>query len=86
MKINPFAVMQEEFDHTGIVFNPDNNRVLTLNKSGVVLWKAFENGCSLDEAAALLVEKFDGVDTASARLDAEKFAAELCQRSLLSME
>ncbi|MBE6366340.1 MAG: PqqD family protein [Lentisphaerae bacterium] len=86
MKVNPFAVMQEEFDHTGIVFNPDNNRVLTLNKSGVVLWKAFEENCTLDEAAALLVERFDGVTLEDARRDAETFAACLVEKSLLSMD
>jgi len=75
MKINPFAVMQEEVDHTGIVFNPDNNRVMTLNKSGVVLWKAFENNLSIAEAAALLVENFDGITLPDAQRDAEKFAA-----------
>ena len=86
MKINPFAVMQEEFDHTGIVFNPDNNKVLTLNKSGVVLWKAFEQGASPDDAAQLIVEKFDGVSLEDARRDAENFAAVLCGKNLLSME
>ena len=86
MKINPFAVMQEEFDHTGIVFNPDNNRVLTLNQSGVVLWKAFEKNCSIEDAAALLVENFDGIELDQARRDAEKFAQELSERALLSLE
>ncbi|MBE6379854.1 MAG: PqqD family protein [Lentisphaerae bacterium] len=86
MKINPFAVMQEEVDHTGIVFNPDNNRVMTLNKSGVVLWKAFENNLSIAEAAALLVENFDGITLPDAQRDAEKFAAVLCEKNLLSME
>lgn len=86
MKINPFAVMQEEVDHTGIVFNPDNNRVLTLNKSAVVLWKAFAQGCSVEEAAAQLVEKFANIDYDQARNDAEKFAGVLVEKSLLSME
>ena len=85
MKINPFAVMQEEFDHTGIVFNPDNNKVLTLNKSAVVLWKAFEKGLSLDEAAALVVEAFE-VELEQARSDAGKFAELLREKNLLSMD
>lgn len=86
MKINPFAVMQEEFDHTGTVFNPDSNRVMTLNQSAVVLWKAFEKGYSPDEAAALLVENFAGIELSDARRDAEAFAAVLREKSLLSEE
>ena len=86
MKLNPFALMQEEFDHTGIVFNPDCNKVMTLNASGVVLWKAFEGGADFDEAAALLVDNFDGIDLAQARKDAEAFAAILCEKSLASMD
>ena len=85
MKINPFALMQEEFDHTGIVFNPDNNKVMTLNKSAVVLWKAFEKGLSLDEAAMLVVEAFE-VEFEQARSDAGKFAELLCEKNLLSMD
>ena len=85
MKINPFALMQEEFDHTGIVFNPDNNKVMTLNKSAVVLWKAFDKGLSPDEAAMLLVDAFD-VEIEQARNDAANFAALLCEKNLLSMD
>lgn len=85
MTINPFAVMQEEFDHTGIVFNPDNNRVLTLNKSGVVLWKAFEKGLTAEQAAQELVEVFD-VNADTALEDTRKFVGILCSKGLLSME
>ena len=85
MTINPFAVMQEEFDNTGMVFNPDNNKVLSLNAAGVVLWKAFERGCSIDEAAQKLTEEFE-VDIASARQDAGEFAEVLRSKGLLRQE
>ncbi|MBO5689369.1 MAG: PqqD family protein [Lentisphaeria bacterium] len=85
MTINPFAVMQEEFDHSGIVFNPDHNRVMTLNPSGVTLWKAFEKGMSVEQAALELEKEFD-VDSATARKDARAFAETLCAKGLLNME
>ena len=85
MTLNPFAVMQEEVDHTGIVFNPDNNRVLALNKSGVVLWKAFEKGLSLEQAAQELTDVFE-VDDDTALRDTQVFADTLCSKGLLSME
>ena len=85
MTINPFAVMQEEFDQTGIVFNPDNNRVMTLNQTGVVLWKAFAEGLSIGQAAERLTGNFE-VSSEKALLDTERFAQILCEKGLLSME
>lgn len=85
MTINPFAIMQEEFDHTGIVFNPDSNKVMTLNASGVELWKAFEKNHSIEEAALMLTEKFE-VNIDTARRDAEAFAKILVEKGLLSLE
>jgi hypothetical protein len=86
MKINPFAVMQEEFDHTGIVFNPDNDQVMMLNRSGVELWRAFEKGCSIEAAVELLVEKFESVTPEQARQDVEVFVRQLQKESLLELE
>lgn len=85
MTINPFAVMQEEFDHTGIVFNPDNNRIMTLNKTGVELWKAFDEGLSIAQAADRLIAKFE-VSSEDALRDTEKFAQILCEKGLLNLE
>ena len=85
MTINPFAVMQEEFDNTGIVFTPDNNRIMTLNKTGVVLWHAFAEGLTTLQAAERLAEKFE-VSSEDALRDTEKFAQILCEKGLLSME
>ena len=38
MKLNPFAMMREEFDGTGIVFDPDRNKAISLNRTGVIVW------------------------------------------------
>ncbi len=84
MKLNPFAVMKEEFDGNGIVFNPDRNQVMTLNPAGVVLWQAFARGASDAEAARMLADNFDGVDEAQALRDIAKFKAELSARALLA--
>jgi len=86
MKINPFAVMQEEFDHTGIVFNPDNNQVMMLNRSGVELFRAFEKGCTVEEAVQILLDKFEGVTVEQAQTDVEAFVAQLKAESLLEKE
>lgn len=84
MKINPLVIMREEPDHTGMVFNPDTNKILTLNSTGVALWKAFAADASLEEAANVIVEKFSGIELEQARLDAANFANTLREKGLLS--
>ena len=42
MILNPFATMAEQFDGTGLVFNPETNAAMSLNKTGVFLWKELE--------------------------------------------
>lgn len=86
MKLNPFAVMREEFDGSGVVFDPDNNKVMALNATGVVLWKAFAEGVTPPNAAWTLMENFRGVTLEQAQQDTRKFIDQLMERSLLSEE
>ena len=44
MKLNPFAMMREEFDGTGIVFDPDRNKAISLNRTGVIVWNVLAKG------------------------------------------
>lgn len=86
MKLNPFAIMSEQFDGTGLVFNPESNAAMTLNKTGVYLWKRLSAG---DGEAALvrgIMEKYQGVTETQAEADVKAFLAELKTKSLLSEE
>ena len=84
MKLNPFAVMAEQFDGTGLVFNPESNSAVSLNKTGVYLWNRLKEGS--DEAGLIsgLLETYDGVTKAKAASDVKTFLAGLRGRSLLS--
>lgn len=84
MKLNPFAVMAEQFDGTGLVFNPESNAAVSLNKTGVYLWNRLKEGATEAEMAAGLVEKYDGVTEEKALSDVAAFLEELRSRSLLS--
>ncbi|MBR4718498.1 MAG: PqqD family protein [Lentisphaeria bacterium] len=84
MKLNPFAVMAEQFDGTGLVFNPESNAAVSLNKTGVYLWNRLKEGATEAEMAAGLVEKYDGVTEEKASSDVAAFLEELRSRSLLS--
>ena len=84
MKLNPFAVMAEQFDGTGLVFNPESNAAVALNKTGVYLWNRLKEGATEAEMAAGLLETYDGVTAEKASADVKSFLEELRSRSLLS--
>ena len=84
MKLNPFAVMAEQFDGTGLVFNPESNAAVALNKTGVYLWNRLKDGATEAEMTAGLLEKYDGVTEEKAAADVKAFLEELRSRSLLS--
>ena len=86
MKLNPFAVMAEQFDGTGLVFSPESNRAVALNKTGVYLWNRLKDGASEAELVAGLTETYSGVTEERASADVAAFLEELRSRSLLSEE
>ena len=86
MKLNPFAVMAEQFDGTGLVFNPESNAAVSLNKTGVYLWNRLKDGATESGMAAGLIEQYDGVTEEKAVADVKAFLEELRKRSLLSEE
>ena len=84
MKLNPLVVMAEQFDGSGLVFNPESNSAVSLNKTGVYLWNRLKEGATEAEMAAGLLEKYDGVTEERAAADVKAFLDELRSRSLLS--
>ena len=84
MKLNPFTVMAEQFDGTGLVFNPESNAAVSLNKTGVYLWNRLKEGATEAELTAGLLEKYEGVTEEKAAADVKAFLEELRSRSLLS--
>ena len=53
MKINTDIVFREEFDGTGILFNPDTGDTYGLNHTAAFIWKSLEAGIG---PAGLLAE------------------------------
>jgi len=84
MKLNPFATMAEQFDGTGLVFNPETNAAMALNKTGVFLWKELENGSDEPAMVRALLDHFSGVTEEQGARDVKAFVEELRSRSLLS--
>ena len=86
MKLNPFAVMAEQFDGSGLVFNPESNGAIALNKTGVYLWNRLKDGATEAEMISGLLEKYSGVTEEQAASDVKSFLEKLRSRALLSEE
>ena len=84
MKLNPFAIMAEQFDGTGLIFDPNTNAAVSVNKTGVYLWGRVKDGATEEEMAAGLLERYSGVTEEQAAADVKAFLQELRNRSLLS--
>ena len=84
MKLNPFVVMAEQFDGTGLVFNPESNGAMSLNRTGVYLWNRLKEGATEAEMVSGLLEKYSGVTEEQAASDVAAFLEGLRSRSLLS--
>jgi len=83
MKLNLFALMHKEFDGTGIIFDPQNNQAMALNKVGVVIWEALEKSLPKPEIVNAVVAKFDVTPEIAAK-DIENFLETLKSKGLLA--
>ena len=84
MKLNPFAIMSEQFDGTGLIFDPNTNAALSVNKTGVYLWNRVKEGATEQEMVAGLLERYSGVTEEQAAADVKAFLQNLWERSLLA--
>lgn len=59
------------------------NLVVSLNGSAELLWRLLAEGTDMDALTAALLERYEGLDEATARADAEEFVSALRLRELL---
>lgn len=76
MKIKK-GFLLSEIDDTGVVVATGKlsrtfNSMVTLNSSGIMLWKILEKGASEDELKEALMSEY-GIDENTAALDLEEF-------------
>ena len=84
MKLNPFAIMKEEFDGTGLIYHPESNKALTLNKSGVVIWNTLAANGDVNAPVDAILDRFDGVTREQAEADVRSFLQRLEEAGLAS--
>ena len=83
MKLNPLAVMTEQGDGTGLVFDPATNWAISLNPVGVHLWKQLKNGADESVLISFLLDRYENITKERAAADVQAFLSKLRSRSLL---
>ena len=61
------------------------NGMLTLNESGVLLWKRLSEGCTLSELVSVLTEEYEVTEDVALR-DVEKFLANVSKAGCIDMQ
>ena len=76
--------MAEQFDGTGLIFDPNTNAAMSVNKTGVYLWNRVKEGATEQEMVSGLLERYSGVTEEQAAADVKAFLQNLRERSLLA--
>ena len=86
LKRNPLIVFKEEFDGTGILFDPEKGSVLGLNTTGCFLWKNVEEASDMADLVARLCDACTGVPADRVTSDVEKVLLQLQNNGFVSKE
>lgn len=63
----------------------DFNGMLTLNESGVLLWRRLAEGCTLSELVSVLTEEYEVTEDIALR-DVERFLANVGKAGCIDMQ
>lgn len=86
MKRNPLIVFKEEFDGSGVLFDPEKGRVLGLNTTGCFLWKNLEEASSQAELVSMLCDACTDVPQDRVADDVAKFIRSLEDKGFVSTD
>lgn len=82
--VNPDVSCREE-DEGALLYNPDTDRVLVVNTTGLLIWQALEQPRTLEEVVAILLERCDNVPEDRVREDVGDFIARLQERGFIGV-
>jgi hypothetical protein len=86
LKRNPLIVFKEEFDGTGVLFDPEKGSVLGLNTTGCFLWKNVEEASDMADLVGRLCDACTGVPEDRVASDVEIFIRKLQDNGFVSEE
>ena len=70
---NPDAVLRDQDEDGGLLFNPDTNQVKVLNTTGLFIWQQCDGTRDLAAIATAMQEAFDGVPADEVAQDVQEF-------------
>lgn len=69
-----------------ILYHADTNRFCTLNGTAAFLWARLERDQTVEELAAALCERYDGVEAPTARRDVQAALQEFSAQQLVVID
>jgi hypothetical protein len=82
MKLNLFVIFQENPDGTGILFNPESNQPVKLNRTGAFICRQLTGNAGIGQVAAAFAAEFS-ISPERARADVENFIGALDRKGFL---
>lgn len=82
--VNPDVSCREEVDGA-LLYNPDTDRVLVVNTTGLLIWQVLEQPHTLEEVVAILLERCDNVPQDQVHRDVGDFIARLQERGFIGV-
>ena len=74
---NPDVSCREEGSDGALLFNPDTDKVLVVNPTGLLIWQTLQEPHRLAEVVAALEAQCTGVPAAEVQDDVREFVAQL---------
>lgn len=79
---HPDVLLTELQDGTGVLLHLETKFYFALNRTGIATWRALENGATVGDISAALVDRFE-IDEPRARRDVEALLEELGAEDLV---
>ena len=83
MKLNPAIVFRDDFGDDAVLFNPDDGRVLGLNRTGCLIWNCLAKNMERSGILAELRKACGDTVPDSLESDVDAFLDELRSRGYL---
>jgi hypothetical protein len=80
---NPDVVLREEDEDGGLLFNPDTNQVKVVNKTGLFIWKQFEQINTFSSVREAIQLTFDEVPENEVTADLQDFLDEMIRTGFI---
>ena len=85
MKLSPFILFRKEFDGTGVIFDPTDNKAFSLNKTATAICEMLQEGIAREEILGRLRKVSSGI-TEDAPAEINAFLDDMIRRKYLSEE